>query len=99
MELGRVAAKQRDVDDLLTFYGVTDEDERERLIELVSQSAAPGWWRQYADVLPDWFERYIGLERGAAEIRGYQVQFVPGLLQTRDYARSVVRRPVQHPPF
>ena len=91
MELGRVAVKQRDVDDLLILYGVTDEDERERLIELALQSAAPGWWHQYADVLPDWFERYIGLERGAAEIRGYQVQFVPGLLQTRDYARSVIR--------
>jgi transcriptional regulator with XRE-family HTH domain len=91
MENGRVAVKQRDVEDLLVIYGITDDDERKRLIELALQSAAPGWWHQYADVLPDWFERYIGLERGAAEIRGYQVQFVPGLLQTRDYARSVIR--------
>ncbi len=98
MELGRVAVKQRDVDDLLISYGVTDKDERERLVELALQSAAPGWWHQYADVLPDWFERYIGLERGAAEIRGYQVQFVPGLLQTRDYARSVIRIGNRHTP-
>ncbi len=98
MELGRVAVKQRDVDDLLILYGVTDDDERERLIELALQSAAPGWWHQYADVLPDWFERYIGLGRGAAEIRGYQVQFVPGLLQTRDYARSVIRIGNRHAP-
>jgi len=98
MELGRVAVKQRDVDDLLICYGVADKDERERLVELALQSAAPGWWHQYADVLPDWFERYIGLERGAAEIRGYQVQFVPGLLQTRDYARSVIRIGNRHTP-
>lgn len=98
IELGRVAVKQRDLDDLLILYGVTDGDERARLVELALQSAAPGWWHQYADVLPDWFERYIGLERGAAEIRGYQVQFVHGLLQTRDYARSVIRIGNRHAP-
>jgi len=96
MELGRVALKQRDVVDLLALYGVTDSDERTRLVDLALQSAAPGWWHQYADVLPDWFERYIGLERAAAEIRGYQVQFVPGLLQTAAYARSVIRISNRH---
>jgi transcriptional regulator with XRE-family HTH domain len=98
MELGRVALKQRDVDDLLLFYGVTDDDERKRQVDLALQSTAAGWWHQYADVLPDWFERYIGLERAAAEIRGYQVQFVPGLLQTTEYARSVIRISNRHAP-
>jgi transcriptional regulator with XRE-family HTH domain len=91
MELGRVAVKQRDVNDLLTVYGVTDQDVRDRLLFLAREASAQGWWHQYTDVMPDWFERYIGLERAATHIRGYQVQFVHGLLQTPDYARAVIR--------
>jgi hypothetical protein len=91
VELGRVAVRQRDVSDLLTLYGVTDTAERDRLIELAQQASTPGWWQQYIDVLPQWFERYIGLERAAADIRGYEVQFVHGLLQTADYARAVIQ--------
>ena len=91
IEHGRVAAKQRDVSDLLTLYGVTDPQVRERLLALARQASAPGWWQQFADVMPDWFERYLGLERAATEIRGYEVQFVHGLLQTQAYARAVIK--------
>lgn len=91
MENGRVAVKLRDIADLLTCYGITGEQERERLLSLARQAHAPGWWQQYTDVLPQWFERYIGLERAASVIRGYEVQFVHGLLQTRAYARSVIK--------
>src|SRR5215471_21570434 len=62
LERGRSAAKQRDIADLLTLYGVTDEAERERLLMLTRQSAPPGWWQQYSDILPRWLELYIGLE-------------------------------------
>jgi transcriptional regulator with XRE-family HTH domain len=90
LERGRTTAKQRDVADLLTLYGVTDQAEREELLELVRQASAPGWWRQYSDILPRWFESYVGLEREASVIRSYEVQFVQGLLQTEDYARAVI---------
>jgi transcriptional regulator with XRE-family HTH domain len=90
LERGRTAAKQRDVADLLSLYGVTDQVEREELLELVRQASAPGWWQQYSDVLPRWFESYIGLEKAASVIRSYEVQFVQGLLQTEDYARAVI---------
>jgi transcriptional regulator with XRE-family HTH domain len=90
LERGRSAAKQRDVADLLTLYGVTDEAEREQLLTLTRQASVPGWWQQYSDVLPRWFELYIGLEKAASIIRAYEVQFVHGLLQTEDYARAVV---------
>jgi transcriptional regulator with XRE-family HTH domain len=90
LERGRSAARQRDVADLLTLYGVTDEVERERLLMLTRQSAAPGWWQQYSDILPRWLELYIGLERAASVIRTYEVQFVHGLMQTEDYARAVI---------
>ena len=90
MELGRVGFKERDIADLLSLYGVNDEDERERLLALASQANTPGWWHRYGDVLPSWFQSYLGLEASAALIRSYEVQFVPGLLQTEDYARAVV---------
>ena len=90
LERGRSAARQRDVADLLTLYGVTDEAERERLLTLTRTAAVPGWWQQYNDVLPRWFELYVGLERAASIIRTYEVQFVHGLMQTEDYARAVI---------
>jgi transcriptional regulator with XRE-family HTH domain len=89
LELGRVGFKQRDVADLLTLYGVTDERKREALLTLAHQANSPGWWHKYGDVLPNWFEMYIGLEQAASVIRTYQVQFVPGLFQTADYVRAV----------
>ncbi|SDI22363.1 Helix-turn-helix domain-containing protein [Sinosporangium album] len=90
MELGRVGFRPRDVADLLSLYGVTDEADRDGLLTLVAQANAPGWWHNYSDVLPSWFETYVGLEGAATSIRNYEVQFVPGLLQTEDYARAVV---------
>lgn len=89
METGRVGFKDRDVVDLLTFYGVTDEKEREQLRVLASRANAQGWWHDYSDILPNWFEAYVGLEEAARQIRAYEVQFVPGLLQTPDYVRAV----------
>ncbi len=91
MELGRVGFKERDVADLLSLYGVDDPDERNRLLALGRQANSPGWWHRYGDVLPSWFQSYLGLEASAALIRTYEVQFVPGLLQTEGYARAVVR--------
>lgn len=91
MELGRVGFKERDVADLLTLYGLPDGPERDRLLALAREANAPGWWHRYNDVLPVWFQPYIGLEAAASMIRNYEVQFIPGLLQTRDYARAVVR--------
>jgi transcriptional regulator with XRE-family HTH domain len=90
LERGRSGARQRDVADLLSLYGVTDETGREELLALARQASAPGWWQQYSDILPRWFELYIGLERAAAVIRTYEVQFVHGLMQTEDYARAVI---------
>ncbi|HEY1320836.1 MAG TPA: helix-turn-helix transcriptional regulator [Streptosporangiaceae bacterium] len=89
LETGRVSFKDRDIADLLTFYGVTDEDEREALRSLARRANAPGWWHDYSDVVTGWFEAYVGLEEVATQVRAYQVQFVPGLLQTEDYARAV----------
>jgi transcriptional regulator with XRE-family HTH domain len=90
LERGRSGAKQRDVADLLSLYGVTDEAEREQLLALTREASVPGWWQQYSDILPRWFELYVGLEKAASVIRCYEVQFVHGLMQTEDYARAVI---------
>jgi len=90
MELGRVSFKERDVADLLTLYGVTDEEEREAWLTLARQANTPGWWQREGDILPSWFQPYLGLEAAAVLIRTYEVQFIPGLLQTPEYAKAVI---------
>jgi len=90
LELGRNSAKERDVADLLTLYGVRDEFEREAILDLARRARTQGWWHRYSDILPSWFETYIGLEEVASAIRTYEVQFIPGLLQVPDYARAVI---------
>ncbi|MFC0865271.1 helix-turn-helix domain-containing protein [Sphaerimonospora cavernae] len=90
MELGRVSFKERDVADLLTLYGVEDEKTRAVVMGLVERANEPGWWHRFSDVLPAWFQTYVGLEEAATRIRTYEVQFVPGLLQTKEYARAVI---------
>lgn len=91
MELGRVGFKHRDVADLLTLYGVEDEKERADVLALARAANAPGWWHPYGDLLAPWFQNYLDLESAAILIRTYEIQFVPGLLQTEAYARAVVQ--------
>jgi transcriptional regulator with XRE-family HTH domain len=89
MEHGRVKFKDRDVADLLTLYGVTEEKLRARMLASARDANAPGWWSKYGDLLPDWFEEYLGLEGAASVIRTFELQFVHGLFQTEAYARAV----------
>jgi transcriptional regulator with XRE-family HTH domain len=89
IEHGRVGFKERDVADLLTLYGVTDEPVRASMLALARQANSPGWWAKYSDILPDWFEPYLGLETAASLIRSFELQFVHGLFQTEDYAHAV----------
>ncbi|XVV04466.1 helix-turn-helix domain-containing protein [Actinosynnema sp. CA-248983] len=89
MELGRVGLKERDVSDLLTMYGMTDADARDKFLAMVRRSNEPGWWHRYNDLMPDWFQDYVGLEEAATRILTYETHFVPGLLQTEAYAMAI----------
>ena len=88
LEHGRVGFKDRDIADLLAMYGA-DERQRAALLALARRASAPGWWSGYGEVVAGWFGSYVGLEQAASLIRTYELQFVPGLLQTADYARAV----------
>ncbi|MGC4854211.1 helix-turn-helix domain-containing protein [Micromonospora sp. DT4] len=79
---------------LLELYGVEGE-EVDALAQVARDARKRGWWQAYDDVLPDWFEVYVGLEAEASEIRAFQPQLIPGLLQTADYARAVIQ--AEHP--
>ncbi|WP_024804116.1 helix-turn-helix transcriptional regulator [Nocardia sp. BMG51109] len=89
LELGQTGFKERDMSDLLTLYGVHDADERDRFLALARQANRPGWWHRYSDLLPSWFETYVGLEQAALGIRIYETHYIPGIFQTADYARYI----------
>jgi hypothetical protein len=92
LELGRVGFKERDVADLLTLYGVTEQVEREHILLMAKQSNERGWWHRYTDLIAPWFQDYVGLEEAASRIQTYELQFVPGLMQTESYAQAVASR-------
>jgi transcriptional regulator with XRE-family HTH domain len=90
VETGRVSVSPRDVRDMLELYGVP-ADQRESLVQLARDSRQKGWWHAYSDTMQPQMATYIGLESAASEIRIYEVSLIPGLLQTEDYARAVIR--------
>lgn len=91
VECGEVPLKERDVLDLLDLYGA-DPAERAAAAELVELSNRSGWWERYSDVVPGWFDKLIGLQEGASVIWTYELQLVPGLLQTPEYAFAVTQK-------
>ncbi|MFE2990479.1 helix-turn-helix domain-containing protein [Streptomyces sp. NPDC059262] len=90
MEMAEVGLKIPYLQLLLKSYGVTDE-EAEAFVRLAEEANKPGWWQRFHDILPGWFSMYVSLEGAASLIRSYEPHFVPGLLQTEDYARGVLR--------
>jgi transcriptional regulator with XRE-family HTH domain len=89
IETGQSRVQTGDVRDLLEVYGVSDEATRDALVQLAREARRRGWWTRYTDVLGS--GTYVGLEAEASVIHTYESQFVPGLLQTQDYARAVIR--------
>ncbi|EGX56533.1 DNA-binding protein SC5C722c [Streptomyces zinciresistens K42] len=90
METAEVALKIPYVQVLLEAYGVP-QAEADAFVSLAEEANRPGWWQRFHDVLPEWFSLYVSLEGAARIVRSYEPHFVPGLLQTEDYARAVLR--------
>ncbi|WNM32384.1 helix-turn-helix transcriptional regulator [Streptomyces sp. Li-HN-5-11] len=89
---GRRPPAEQDVRALLRLYG-TGDHESSVLLKLVRRASEPGWWQRYDKrLMPEWFDRLVGLQEAAAAIRTFEIQYVPGLLQTPAYTRAVVVR-------
>ncbi|WFB06661.1 helix-turn-helix domain-containing protein [Streptomyces sp. LX-29] len=91
MEKAEVGLKIPYVEKLLSTYGVTDPEEFDSFVTLAREANQPGWWHRFRDVLPEWFSAFVSLESEANLIRAYEPHYVPGLLQTAEYARAVLR--------
>ncbi|MDG9700972.1 helix-turn-helix transcriptional regulator [Streptomyces sp. DH37] len=96
MERAEVGLKIPYVEKLLRTYGVTDQAEIDSFLSLAREANRPGWWHRYRDVLPDWFSAFVSLESESHVIRAYEPHYVPGLLQTVEYARAVLRAGMPH---
>jgi transcriptional regulator with XRE-family HTH domain len=95
---GRKPPTEKDVRALLELYG-TDPYEASVLLKLLQRAGEPGWWQRYDKrLMPEWFERLVGLQEAAVTIRTFEIQYVPGLLQTADYTRAVVERGLPNAP-
>ncbi len=89
LELGRTGIKLRDLSDLLDMFGA-DPAEQASMMTLARIGNNRGWWQAYGDAVPGWQDGYLGLEQSASLIRGYEPRFVPELLQTPEYARTLL---------
>jgi transcriptional regulator with XRE-family HTH domain len=99
IETGKSVARIRDVRDMLDLYRVSDEAQREQLLTLAKDAQQRGWWTEYEAVLSAGLDTYVGLEASAASIRSFQTHLVPGLLQTEEYSRALIKvgRPSESP--
>ncbi|MGN9760599.1 helix-turn-helix domain-containing protein [Streptomyces sp. SD31] len=89
---GRRPPTEADVRTLLELYQA-EEYEASVLLQLLRRAGEPGWWQRYDKrLMPEWFDRLVGLQEAATAIRTFELQYVPGLLQTEAYAQAVVER-------
>lgn len=90
IETARTRPQKRTLLTLLKHYA-TDERQREHLVALSKESTEQGWLRGFHSDLPEEYTAYISFEAEAQGVSNYESLFVPGLLQTEDYARAVIR--------
>jgi transcriptional regulator with XRE-family HTH domain len=89
MESGQVAVRALDVEQMCRLYGATD-DMTKALMALARETKAKGWWQTYGDVVPEWFDLFVGLEAAANRMAEYEHSVVPGLFQSEGYARTLI---------
>jgi transcriptional regulator with XRE-family HTH domain len=89
IESGLVAVRALDVEQMCRLYGATDSMTK-ALMALARETKAKGWWQTYGDVVPEWFDLFVGLEAAANRMAEYEHSVVPGLLQSEGYARTIM---------
>ncbi|MFY1687804.1 helix-turn-helix domain-containing protein [Plantactinospora sp. WMMB782] len=90
IERGETTVRTHDVEAMCRLYDVTPKM-TDVLLSLARESKAKGWWHAYGEVIPSWFQLYVGMEATASRIRQFESSLIPGLLQTADYAAEVIR--------
>ncbi|MGW1206105.1 helix-turn-helix domain-containing protein [Streptomyces cyaneofuscatus] len=91
IETGQVSLRSLDVEAMCRTYGA-DPELTKGLMGLAKETKNRGWWHAYGDVIPETFDLYIGLEEAAERLSWYESELVPGLFQTPDYARALIKR-------
>lgn len=94
IETGQTSLRSIDVQLMCSLYGASPEM-TEALTALARETKARGWWQAYGDAVPEWFDLYVGLEAAATRLSWFEQELVPGLFQTEDYARTLIR--ADHP--
>jgi transcriptional regulator with XRE-family HTH domain len=94
IETGQTAVRGLEVEVMCRLYGASPQLTGV-LIGLARETKARGWWQAYGDAVPDWFDLFVGLEAAASHLSSFQQELVPGVLQTADYARTLIR--ADHP--
>lgn len=94
IETGQTSLRSFDVEVMCRVYGAAP-DITEALMGLAKETKARGWWQAYGDAVPEWFDLYVGLEAAASRLFLYEQELVPGLFQTEDYARTLIK--ADHP--
>ncbi|HEX5296864.1 MAG TPA: helix-turn-helix transcriptional regulator [Streptosporangiaceae bacterium] len=91
IEKAKTGISTNDLKALLPFYGITDSSQTEELLDLARAARQPGWWRHYSDVAPPALLELIDYESAASGVRQFETTFVPGILQTEEYASAVLQ--------
>lgn len=94
IETGQTSLRSLDVEVMCRIYGARAETTK-ALMSLAKETKAKGWWQAYGDAVPEWFDLFVGLEAAASRLFEYEQVLVPGLFQTEDYARTLIR--ADHP--
>jgi transcriptional regulator with XRE-family HTH domain len=89
IESGLVSVRSLDVEQMCRLYGAT-ADMTKALMALARETKAKGWWQTYGDVVPEWFDLFVGLEAAATRMAEYEHSVVPGLFQSEGYARTII---------
>jgi hypothetical protein len=95
IEAGQVAVRALDVEQMCRLYGAK-EDMTKALMALARETKAKGWWQTFGDVVPEWFDLFVGLEAAATKMDEYEHSVVPGLFQSEGYARTIIRAHLPH---
>jgi hypothetical protein len=91
IEKGSVGISTNDLKVLLSYYGITDKDRVQELIALAKAAKERSWWRAYSNAAPSQLLQFVEYEAAAMITRNFQPLLIPGLLQTEDYAREVIK--------